>query len=139
MKAMPSPDFSVTKDADARELLTAMLAPALRRQLWAFFLDATGRALPVLIPIDGIPVSPPPSELETIVRGLGAVLDAHAAGGSILFALERPGAGVPHAFDELWAEGLHEAAARQSVEVFGVYLLHSDGLRMLKASSTARR
>jgi hypothetical protein len=139
MKAMPSPDFCVTNDADARELLTSMLAPALRRQLWAFFLDAAGRTLPVLIPIDGIPASPPRSELETIVRGLGEVLDAHAVGGSILFALERPGAAPPHAFDELWAAGLFEAATQQSVELFGVYLLHSDGLRMLKARSSARR
>jgi hypothetical protein len=135
----PAPDQILANDADARELLSGSLGPALRRQLWAFLLDADGVQLPIVIPIDGIPVSPGEDELRTIVSSLGRVLDEFGPGGSILFALERPGAEAPHGFDELWADGLHAASRTEAVEVFAIYLVHNDGLRMLKARSSARR
>jgi hypothetical protein len=135
----PGPDQIIANDADARELLAHALGPALRRQLWAFLLDAGGVQLPVVIPIDGIPVSPAEDELRTILSSLGEVLDEFGPGGSILFALERPGSEAPHGFDELWADGLHAAAHAEAVEVFAIYLVHNDGLRMMKARSSARR
>jgi hypothetical protein len=135
----PSPDQIIAKDSDARELLSSALGPALRRQLWAFLLDADGMQLPVVIPIDGIPASPGEGELRSIVSSLGQVLDEFGSGGSILFALERPGAEAPHGFDELWADGLHAAAHVEGVDVFAIYLVHNDGVRMLKARSSGRR
>ncbi|CAD5998463.1 hypothetical protein [Agreia sp. COWG] len=135
----PSPDALITNDPDARAMLAGMLGPALRRQLWAFFLDTSGRPLPVLIPIDGIPVTPSADDLRVIVAGLGSVLDAHAQSGSILLALERPGDAAPHGFDELWADGLHDAAMTEHVALFGIYLVSSDGLRMMKPSSPQHR
>jgi hypothetical protein len=135
----PGPDQTINNDADARELLSRALGPALRRQLWAFLLDAEGTQLPVVIPIDGIPVSPAEDELRSIVSSLGRVLDEFGPGGSILFALERPGAEAPHGFDELWADSLHAAARDEGVDVFAIYLVHNDGLRMMKARSSARR
>lgn len=135
----PDPDTIIENDADARELLSNLLGPALRRQLWAFLLDADGRQLPVVIPIDGIPASPADDELRSIVSSLGQVLDEFGPGGSILFALERPGDEKAHGFDELWADGLHAAAHEEQVDVFAIYLVHDDGLRMMKARSPARR
>jgi len=135
----PGPDTIITNDADARELLSRLLGPALRRQLWAFFVAPDGEQLPIVIPIDGIPASPSGDELRSIVSSLGQVLDEYSPGGSILFALERPGDETPHGFDELWADGLHEAAHHEAVEVFAIYLVHDDGLRMMKARSSARR
>lgn len=135
----PDPDTIIENDADARELLSNLLGPALRRQLWAFLLDADGRQLPVVIPIDGIPASPADDELRSIVSSLGQVLDEFGPGGSILFALERPGDEKAHGFDELWADGLHAAAHEEQVDVFAIYLVHDDGLRMMKARSSARR
>jgi hypothetical protein len=134
----PRPDTIIATDGDARELLSGLLGPALRRQLWAFFLAPDGAQLPVVIPIDGIPASPGDDEVRSIVSSLGAVLDEFSPGGSILFALERPGEETPHAFDELWADSLHAAAGHERVEVFAIYLVHNDGLRMLKARSHAR-
>jgi hypothetical protein len=135
----PGPVQIIANDADARELLSSALGPALRRQLWAFLLDADGMQLPIVIPIDGIPVSPGEGELRSIVSSLGRVLDEFDPGGSILFALERPGAAAPHGFDELWADGLHSAAHDEAVDVFAIYLVHNDGLRMMKARSSPRR
>lgn len=139
IRSTPGPDQIIANDADARELLSGSLGPALRRQLWAFLLDADGTQLPVVIPIDGIPVSPAEDELRTIVSSLGRVLDEFGPGGSILFALERPGSATPHGFDELWADGLHSSALDEAVDVFAIYLVHDDGLRMMKARSSARR
>ena len=133
------PDAIIATDADARELLSTMLGPALRRQLWAFLLASNGRQLPIVIPIDGIPASPSDEELRSIVSSLGQVLDEYGPGGSILFALERPGDETPHGFDELWADGLHSAAEDEAVDVFAIYLVHDDGLRMMKARLSARR
>jgi len=135
----PGPDTIITNDADARELLSRLLGPALRRQLWAFFVAPDGAQLPIIIPIDGIPASPSDDELRSIVSSLGQVLDEYSPGGSILFALERPGDETPHGFDELWADGLHEAAHHEAIEVFAIYLVHDNGLRMMKARSSARR
>lgn len=135
----PDPDAIIASDADARELLTTLLGPALRRQLWAFLLASNGRQLPIVIPIDGIPASPSNEELRSIVASLGQVLDEYGPGGSILFALERPGDETPHGFDELWADGLHSAADDEAVDVFAIYLVHDDGLRMMKARLSARR
>lgn len=135
----PDPDAIIASDADARELLTTLLGPALRRQLWAFLLASNGRQLPIVIPIDGIPASPSNEELRSIVSSLGQVLDEYGPGGSILFALERPGDETPHGFDELWADGLHSAADDEAVDVFAIYLVHDDGLRMMKARLSARR
>lgn len=135
----PDPDAIIATDADARELLSTMLGPALRRQLWAFLLASNGRQLPIVIPIDGIPASPSDEELRSIVSSLGQVLDEYGPGGSILFALERPGDETPHGFDELWADGLHSAAEDEAVDVFAIYLVHDDGLRMMKARLSARR
>ena len=137
--SIPGPDTIIASDADARELLSGLLGPALRRQLWAFFVGPDGAQLPIIIPIDGIPTSPSDDELRSIVSSLGQVLDEYSSGGSILFALERPGDETPHGFDELWADGLHEAALHEAVEVFAIYLVHDDGLRMMKARSSARR
>ena len=135
----PDPDAIIATDADARELLSTMLGPALRRQLWAFLLASNGRQLPIVIPIDGMPASPSDEELRSIVSSLGQVLDEYGPGGSILFALERPGDETPHGFDELWADGLHSAAEDEAVDVFAIYLVHDDGLRMMKARLSARR
>ncbi|KQM58449.1 MULTISPECIES: hypothetical protein [unclassified Agreia] len=135
----PDPDAIIATDADARELLSTLLGPALRRQLWAFLLASNGRQLPIVIPIDGIPASPSDEELRSIVSSLGQVLDEYGPGGSILFALERPGDETPHGFDELWADGLHSAAEDEAVDVFAIYLVHDDGLRMMKARLSARR
>lgn len=135
----PDPDAIIATDADARELLSTLLGPALRRQLWAFLLASNGRQLPIVIPIDGIPASPSDEELRSIVSSLGQVLDEYGPSGSILFALERPGDETPHGFDELWADGLHSAAEDEAVDVFAIYLVHDDGLRMMKARLSARR
>ena len=135
----PDPDAIIATDADARELLSTMLGPALRRQLWAFLLASNGRQLPIVIPIDGIPASPSDEELRSIVSSLGQVLDEYGPGGSVLFALERPGDETPHGFDELWADGLHSAAEDEAVDVFAIYLVHDGGLRMMKARLSARR
>ena len=135
----PDPDAIIATDADARELLSTLLGPALRRQLWAFLLASNGRQLPIVIPIDGIPASPSDEELRSIVSSLGQVLDEYGPGGSILFALERPGDETPHGFDELWADGLHSAAEDEAVDVFAIYLVHDDGLRMMEARLSARR
>ena len=135
----PDPDAIIATDVDARELLSTLLGPALRRQLWAFLLASNGRQLPIVIPIDGIPASPSDEELRSIVSSLGQVLDEYGPGGSILFALERPGDETPHGFDELWADGLHSAAEDEAVDVFAIYLVHDDGLRMMKARLSARR
>ena len=135
----PDTNAIIATDADARELLSTLLGPALRRQLWAFLLASNGRQLPIVIPIDGIPASPSDEELRSIVSSLGQVLDEYGPGGSILFALERPGDETPHGFDELWADGLHSAAEDEAVDVFAIYLVHDDGLRMMKARLSARR
>jgi hypothetical protein len=132
-------DFSLPlrTAAELRERVFLIVKRAMTRQLWVFLLDEDGRQLAHVHSFDGIPASPETEILTNIVTAFSEALEVAAPGGSLVFTLERPGLATPHAFDELWADGLREAA--DGIVPIAVFLAHSKGVSELRARSATRR
>ncbi len=87
----------------------ALLAPPVfgSRSLWLTWLDTSGLMLPLVIPIDDLPLEPE----EFVLRG---VLQMHETIGEqrdvthLALALTRPGDAIPTADDEAWAASLRD-------------------------------
>ncbi|RBY97969.1 hypothetical protein DQ237_03490 [Blastococcus sp. TF02-8] len=109
MTTPPLTDAPVRSDADLTARWELVLDPPefAKRHLWLLWLDAYGRQLPIVIPVDDVPRVP---DLQLLV-GLRQVHESLLADqlggrGHLALALCRPGSAVPTADDEAWAEAL---------------------------------
>jgi len=73
------------------------------RTLWLAWLDARGRMLPMLVPIEDIPLVPDVALLDGLRRVHEGIAEAHLA-----LVLSRPGRPEITGDDDEWAEGLRE-------------------------------
>lgn len=122
-------------EADFRRRILQLIGFASERSLSVLLVDGEGRQLPVLVTIGELPPSPEPEILQRMVGDLGEqVLELEDRGG-LAFVLERPGDSQPHAFDDIWADAIFAAGTALGVRILGVFLLHSKGVRRLKAST----
>jgi hypothetical protein len=80
------------------------------RSLWLTWIDHDGMALPVVLPIDDIPLVPDPEMLEGLRRVHVGVGQSHLPlGGHLAMALCRPGGPEVTEDDAAWAEALRGA------------------------------
>lgn len=108
MTSKPGRD-PVRSDTDVLSLLGELLPPEDRelRSLWLLFCDAADIPLPIVTPIDDVPVTPDEDTLGGVLAFAATVLDEHAPKGSVIAALARPGRpGIGDA-DLTWAHSLH--------------------------------
>ena len=124
----------ITTAEEARERVFDLVGRAIRCQLWLMLLDAHGRQLPLLIPIDGIPLRPEPGEMTELAAGMSAVLTDNAPGGSIILTLERPGSADLTAPDQAWAREL-AAAFGKVMCVTGIFVAHDEGVCALRCEA----
>jgi len=117
----------VTTVEEARERVRDLVGPAIRPQLWFMLLDRVGRQLPVLIPVDGIPLRPVPGGSAVLAARLTELLEELAPGGSVILTLERPGSAALTAPDQAWA---HEFAASFGtvLTITGMFVAHDEGV-----------
>ena len=120
-------------ETDFRRRILQLLGFASERCLSVLLVDGDGIQLPIIVTLDELPVSPDPETLKLLVGDLGERVAQLGADSSLTFVLERPGESQPHAFDELWAEAVFTAGEAAGVRIMGVYLLHSKGVRILRA------
>jgi hypothetical protein len=112
---MPTTSLPEIPVRSADELLqrwAVLLAPPVftARSLWLAWFDPAGRMMPVVVPVDDLPLVP---GRDTV----GGVLDLHdavvestdLAGGHLALALCRPGTSEVTADDEGWADALSDA------------------------------
>lgn len=107
--------FTVTTASELVPLWTALLGDEGfgRRTLWLALLDATGKPAPVVVPIDDIPLSPSPADVESF----GNLL-AHLDGfGTPVLLLSRPGPSAVQEHDRRWAWALTPLAPRWPVHL----------------------
>ncbi|MBC7591583.1 MAG: hypothetical protein H7226_11150 [Salinibacterium sp.] len=128
-----SPSTPLLTDTDFRRRILQLLGFASERSLSVLLIDGDGIQLPIIVTLDELPASPDSETLKLLVGDLGERLALCGADGSLAFVLERPGQSQPHAFDELWAGAVFAAGEAAGVRIIGVYLLHSKGVRMLRA------
>lgn len=117
----------VTTIREARERVADLIGHAIRRQLWFMMLDAEGCQIPLLIPVDGIPLRPDPGSVAGMAAAITEVLRTHGPGGSVILTLERPGAAALTAPDQAWATEL-SAAFGKVVRITGMFVAHDDGV-----------
>lgn len=117
----------VTTVDEARERVRDLVGPAIRPQLWFMLLDRVGRQLPVLIPVDGIPLRPEPGGAAVLAARLTELLEELAPGGSVILTLERPGSAALTAPDQAWAREF--ASSFGSVlTITGMFVAHDEGV-----------
>ncbi|SEM99814.1 hypothetical protein E3O25_01710 [Cryobacterium sp. TMT1-3] len=120
----------VTTPEQARARVFDLVGHAIRRQLWLMLLDAHGRQLPVVIPIDNIPLRPEPGRSRFFAIGINELLAVQAPGGSVILTLERPGSAALTAPDQAWAVELTESFGKLMC-ITGLFVAHDDGVAVL--------
>ncbi|AJM77686.1 hypothetical protein [Rathayibacter toxicus] len=120
------------EDHDLRERVLCLIGPAYRRVLWPLFLDRAGFQLPILYPIDGLPLYPDEEKTERVVAVLAKAV-AHHDVGSLAFALERPGGAFLSETDRLLARQLTRACHRRAIHLRALLLVHDEGVRNVTA------
>lgn len=129
-------DTPLLEDRDLRERVSALIGPAYRRALWPILLDRAGFQLPILYPVDGLPVHPDEQKTERIVATLAKAV-AHHDVGSLAFALERPGRAFLGETDRVLARHLSAACHRRAIPLRALLLVHDEGVRVITESEYA--
>ena len=122
----------VTTIAQARDRVAQLVGSALRRQLWLMLLDRDGVQLPMIIPIEDIPLRPQAGHLTALAVQFAELLDSYAPGGSMILTLERPGGPDLTAPDQAWASELR-ASFGSTLRITGLFVASDDGIVELAA------
>ncbi|MGY1602140.1 hypothetical protein [Geodermatophilus sp. SYSU D00815] len=111
MTTVPSPETPVRSAAELTDRWAGLLDPPVfrRRSLWLAWVGSGGSMLPLVLPVDDVPLVP-----DRLV--LSGLLDLHEAiceqglpgGGHLALALCRPGASVARLDDAEWVQALHD-------------------------------
>ncbi len=118
--------------------VAAIVPTAVRRQLWTLFFDADDVALPLMVPLEGVPDAPDPAALEHYGDALDAVA-AEFGAASVAFVLERPGPGVSSPSDHHWGDALAGLGRHHAFEVRPVLLCGDAGVTVLDPTSGRSR
>ncbi|NYJ08356.1 hypothetical protein [Petropleomorpha daqingensis] len=112
MTAMPRPDVPVRSAAELTERWAGLLEPPIfrRRELWLAWFDQDGLMLPMVVPVDDVPLVPDLAMLDGLEQVNAGVIEEHLAGrGALAMALCRPGTPAVRDDDRVWADTLRAA------------------------------
>jgi hypothetical protein len=132
-----TPDYDllapISTDADVLGRVDQLIGTDARRDrsLWLFFLTADAVQLPVVVPVDDMPISPDPDTAGSICQMIWHVLSGSAPGGSAVITLVRDNGLSVTGADQQWLMALRSAAARTDVHLRMLCLATSDGTRQL--------
>jgi len=105
------------------------------RALWVLLLDEEDQALPMVIPIDDLPTMVDLAMVANLAGILQTMLEENAPGGSVAFALVRPGGGDRGAYEVSWSWALTEAMAEVEVPIRAIVAVGRDRSRLLAGRS----
>jgi hypothetical protein len=129
------PDFDlltpIGTDAEVIDRVDQLIDEDARRNrsLWLFFLTADGVQLPVVVPIDEVPVSPDPDLVGSLCDLIAHVLCDSAPGGSAVITLVRDNGLSVTGSDQQWFVALKSAAASAGVHLRMLCLAAREGTR----------
>jgi len=132
----PDPHRPLRLDDDLHELLSWFFPVAVRRQLWTLFLDADDVALPVVVPLEGIPLRPSPEAVARWGEALDAVATEFGAT-RVVFVLERPGTSATRGSDRVWHDHLVALGQQHAFDVRSVHTCTDDGVHLLAPAGVA--
>jgi len=100
--------------------------------LWFLLLDDEDRCLPLVLPVNDVPLRADPAVAAQVMTGLASALEREAPGGSLVVACVRAGGGDRGAFEVSWAAALRDAADDRGVRVRAVAALGANRARVLE-------
>jgi len=100
--------------------------------LWFLLLDDEDRCLPLVLPVNDVPLRADPAVAAQVMTGLASVLEREAPGGSLVVACVRAGGGDRGAFETSWAAALRDAADDRGLRVRAVAALGANRARILE-------
>jgi hypothetical protein len=119
----------LTSQVLIEERVRALIGRACRRQLWFLFLDGNHIQLPLMIPLDDLPGSPDDT-VHDLARAMGRAMEA-AGAESIIVVIERYASSALTPADTAWAKGIHDAFDLEEIDLRGIVLSHSRGVRWI--------
>jgi hypothetical protein len=125
MTKPPLADVPIRCADDLTRRWAAVLDPPIfgARSLWLMWIDPDGLMLPIVVPVDDIPLKADRGMLEGLRRvHIGVAQDQLPRGGSLAMALCRPGTPQVTKDDEAWVESLR--GALDGVHVAPLWTLH---------------
>ena len=111
MTTTPLPHIPVRSADELTQRWATLLAPPVfgLRSLWVTWLDTGGLMNPVVVPIDGLPMTPNDALLDGLLHLHDTVVESSdCADGHLAMALCRPGTPLITAGDDDWTEALRE-------------------------------
>jgi hypothetical protein len=119
----------LTTDALLESRVADLIGRAIARKLWFLFLDDEQVQLPLLIPVEGLPLLPD-SGLEIIAQRIEETMEEVGAH-SVAAVIERYADAALTESDRGWANALHDAFAANGIRLRGILLSHRRGVRWL--------
>lgn len=132
-----TPDYDllapISTDAEVVRRVDQLIGTDARRDrsLWLMFLSADAVQLPVVVPVDDIPITPDPDTAGSICQVIANVLRDAAPGGSAVITLVRDSGLSVTDPDQQWLMALRTAAARTGMPLRMLCLAAREGTRQL--------
>ena len=121
----PLANVPIRSADDLTRRWTALLSPPVfgMRSLWLSWVGTDGRMLPVVVPVDDLPVRPEPALVMGLRQVHDSILEEQLGGdGHLALALCRPGEPAITEDDDEWAEALRSALDDGQID--GSWSLH---------------
>ena len=121
----PLADVPIRSADDLTRHWTALLNPPVfgARSLWLSWLGTDGRMLPVVVPVDDLPLVPEPALVMGLRQVHDSILEEQLGGdGHLALALCRPGEPEIRGDDEAWVDALRSAL--EDGQIDGSWSLH---------------
>jgi hypothetical protein len=121
----PLADVPIRSADDLTRRWTTLLDPPVfgMRSLWLCWLTTDGRMLPVVVPVDDLPLVPEPAMVMGLRQVHDSILEEQLGGdGHLALALCRPGDPEITEDDDEWAEALRSALDDGQID--GSWSLH---------------
>lgn len=123
----------LTTDSDLVAMVDALVQEAIRRQTWVFLLDDEQRALPIAIPMDGVPADPAPAHVAKLADRIRQLIEHVPDAASAVLVWERPGGPDLHMLEADWMSALAAAGAPVRAQL----LMSDEGARLVDAEFEA--
>jgi hypothetical protein len=121
----------LTSDSEIETRVSGLIGRANQRQIWLLFLDSDDVQLPLLIPIDGMPVRPDDSIAGFAATVASSMSEIEAS--SVIVVLERYADATITESDRLWARAISAAFSDRSLRLRALLISHRRGVRWFAA------
>jgi hypothetical protein len=122
----------LTTDQDIERRVADLVGRANSRQLWLLFLDEVDVQLPLLIPIEGLPLEPTDEQAGDVIARVRELMGEISAS-AVIVVLERYGAAALTPQDAAWVRSLRRGCEDCGVTLRAQLLSHRTGVRWIGA------